>query len=165
MTTNFTYEQFKDVVNKYLEYFRELEDLKEAGIDLSKLDAHSTLYKIAIETLFEEVGVECGMEILQYAKFPITDIKEYYEYLNKKYKFNIEKSKVDTFGIKESSKVETKKTSTKREDKSSKKENKVHYVLNGREVSEEEYRELYNKWRQILEFYNRITNEELSRFH
>lgn len=170
MTTIFTYPQFTDLVNKYIEYFKELKDLEKSGIDLTKLAAHSILYKIAIEPLFEKLGVECGVEILKYAEQPLSNLKEFYSYLNSKYNFaiierpdikeleetpeekkerqDVEQGKIPSFDPMNSKNKEKKKTE--------KREEIEEFYVNGRKVSKEYYETLLKLG---LEFLNNLDYE------
>lgn len=178
MTTIFTYSQFTDIANKYIEYFKELKDLKKSGIDLTKLAAHSILYKIAIEPLFEKLGVECGVEILKYAEQPLNSLKEFYSYLNNKYKFAV----IERPDIKELEETPEEKQERqdveqgkippfdpmtykkKEEEKTKKKEEIEEFYVNGRKVSREYYETLL---RLGLEFLNNLDydNERLFKHH
>lgn len=56
--------KFKETMTALHEYFTELKDLKEAGLDLIKFDAHKTLYNIVIKNLIEQYGFdEAGVMI------------------------------------------------------------------------------------------------------
>lgn len=173
MTTIFTYSQFTDVANKFIEYFKELKELKESGIDLTKLAAHSMLYKIAIEPLFEKLGVECGVEILKYAEQPLNSLEEFYSYLNSKYKFAVtERPDIKELyetpeEKKERQDVEQGKThdnSAKSCKSKEKKKETEEFYVNGRKVSREYYETLL---RIGLEFLNNLDceNERLFRRH
>lgn len=178
MTTIFTYSQFTDIANKYIEYFKELKDLRKSGIDLTKLAAHSILYKIAIEPLFEKLGVECGVEILKYAEQPLSSLKEFYSYLNNKYNFAV----IERPDIKELEETPEEKQERqdveqgkippfdpmtykkKEKEKTEKREETEEFYVNGRKVSREYYETLL---RLGLEFLNNLDydNERLFRRH
>ena len=173
MTTTFTYSQFLDIINKYTEYFKELEDLKEAGIDLTKLAAHSALYKIAVEPLFEKLGVECGLEILKFSEHPISTPEEFYSYLNHKYVFAVtERPDLKEFSEspkerKERKEVEQGKkksfdpiSAARDEEKKIKKPEKIYYV-NGQKVSKEEYKKIFKEWIEFLGHYKLMNYEDL----
>lgn len=179
MTTIFTYSQFTDVANKFIEYFKELKELKESGIDLTKLAAHSMLYKIAIEPLFEKLGVECGVEILKYAEQPLNSLEEFYSYLNSKYKFAVterpdikelyetpeekkERQDVEQGKIPSFDPMTYKKKKKEKTEKTEKRKEIEEFYVNGRKVSREYYETLL---RIGLEFLNNLDceNERLFR--
>ena len=58
---------FKETVRSFANYFIELKELKEAGIDLSKLDVHVMLYQMCVENLFKEYGFREATLMLKYA--------------------------------------------------------------------------------------------------
>lgn len=164
MTTIFTYSQFTDVANKFIEYFKELKELKESGIDLTKLAAHSMLYKIAIEPLFEKLGVECGVEILKYAEQPLNNLEEFYSYLNSKYKFAVTERPEEKKERQDVKQEKTHDDSTKSCKSKEKKKETEEFYVNGRKVSREYYETLL---RIGLGFLNNLDyeNERLFRHH
>lgn len=58
---------FKETVRSLAAYFEEVKSLKEAGLDLMKLDAHSSLYKMLLERLIETYGYNEIIAMLKYA--------------------------------------------------------------------------------------------------
>ena len=58
---------FKETVRSLAAYFEEVKSLKEAGLDLMKLDAHNSLYKMLLERLIETYGYNEIIAMLKYA--------------------------------------------------------------------------------------------------
>lgn len=58
---------FKETVRSLAAYFEEIKSLKEAGLDLMKLDAHNSLYKMLLERLIETYGYNEIIAMLKYA--------------------------------------------------------------------------------------------------
>lgn len=59
--------KFKETMTALHEYFTELKDLKNAGLDLIKFDAHKTLYNIVIKNLIDTYGFDEAGAMVQYA--------------------------------------------------------------------------------------------------
>lgn len=73
--------KFKETMTALHEYFTELKDLKEAGLDLIKFDAHKTLYNIVIKNLIEQYGFDEAGVMIQNAydgKISDSELKELY---------------------------------------------------------------------------------------
>lgn len=138
------FDEFTSVVNNLVNYYKELKDLKEAGLDLSKFDAHKTLFSLVFENLAEQFGAQATIEILRYAENPqIGNVKDLWEY-------------VQTYLVKETPKVDTIKCKCEGKPKcdefkenTSKKKSK--FTVDGIEVTEDDYREAVKKFNDILE--------------
>ena len=50
--------KFKETMLALNEYFTELKDLRNAGLDLIKFDAHKSLYNIVVKNLIETFGFD-----------------------------------------------------------------------------------------------------------
>lgn len=59
--------KFKETMAALHEYFTELKDLKNAGLDLIKFDAHKSLYNIVVKNLIETYGFDEAGAMVQYA--------------------------------------------------------------------------------------------------
>lgn len=59
--------KFKETMLALNEYFTELKDLKNAGLDLIKFDAHKSLYNIAVKNLIETFGFDEANIMIQNA--------------------------------------------------------------------------------------------------
>ena len=143
-----TFDEFTSMVNTLIEYFKEVKDLKEGGIDITKFAAHKSLYAIVCQDLYNKYGIGTATEILKYADNPqIGTIQDLYNY-------------VRDYTIKEKSpKVEEKVVATDKKPCST--ENNSKFIINGKKVSEQEYNktieladEVLNKLFKMLFEYN-----------
>lgn len=125
-------QQLESDINLLKEYYKELNDLKGAGIDLTKIDAHNVLVRFMMETLFNDYGVDRTVEILKYAEHPVMTFNEFVNYLYPPCEQKPEvKEEVD------------KPTDHKTEDENP----KTMFYINGQPVNQEDY----NKLMQIVE--------------
>ena len=46
----------ENIINQLIDYYKEVNDLKESGIDISKLAAHKVLYNLYTQMLIDSVG-------------------------------------------------------------------------------------------------------------
>lgn len=66
--------KFKETMLALNEYFTELKDLKNAGLDLIKFDAHKSLYNIVVKNLIETFGFdEAGVMVQNAYEGKISD--------------------------------------------------------------------------------------------
>lgn len=75
----------ENTINQLIDYYKELNELKEAGIDISKLAAHKVLSNLYTQALIDSVGLSKALEIQIYAEYPTCSIKEFIEYLSERY--------------------------------------------------------------------------------
>nr|DAM64029.1 MAG TPA: hypothetical protein [Crassvirales sp.] len=75
----------ENTINQLIDYYKELNELKEAGIDISKLAAHKVLSNLYTQALIDSVGLNKALEIQRYAEHPTCSIKEFIEYLSEQY--------------------------------------------------------------------------------
>lgn len=61
------FEVFSGLVAQLREYYTGIKDLKDGGIDLTKLEAHNNLYTVFLSYLFETATFEMGMAIIELA--------------------------------------------------------------------------------------------------
>ena len=121
--------QLESDINFLKEYYKELNELKSIGIDLTRMDAHNRLVKFVMEELFETYGVDKSVEIMRYAEMPIISFNEF---VNNLYPPKAEIPKVKDTPKKDKPKVEP-------ADKSAKDD--IVFHINGRPVSKSEYDE------------------------
>lgn len=119
--------QLESDINFLKEYYKELNELKSIGIDLTRMDAHNRLVKFVMEELFETYGVDKSVEIMRYAEMPIISFDEFVN--------NLYPPKVEAPKIKEVSKNSESKTEFT--DKPVKDD--IVFHINGRPVSRSEY--------------------------
>lgn len=119
--------QLESDINFLKEYYKELNELKSIGIDLTRMDAHNRLVKFVMEELFETYGVDKSVEIMRYAEMPIISFDEFVN--------NLYPPKVEAPKIKEVSKNSEPKTEFT--DKPVKDD--IVFHINGRPVSRSEY--------------------------
>lgn len=122
--------QLESDINFLKEYYKELNELKSIGIDLTRMDAHNRLVKFVMEELFETYGVDKSVEIMRYAEMPIISFNEF---VNNLYPPKVETPKVKDTPKKDKPKVES-------ADKSAKDD--IVFHINGRPVSKSEYEEV-----------------------
>lgn len=75
----------ENTINQLIDYYKELNELKEAGIDISKLAAHKVLSNLYTQAVIDSVGLNKALEIQRYAEHPTCSIKEFIEYLSEQY--------------------------------------------------------------------------------
>ena len=121
--------QLESDINFLKEYYKELNELKSIGIDLTRMDAHNRLVKFVMEELFETYGVDKSVEIMRYAEMPIISFNEF---VNNLYPPKVETPKVKDTPKKDKPKVEP-------ADKPAKDD--IVFHINGRPVSKSEYEE------------------------
>ena len=75
----------ENIINQLIDYYKELNDLKESGIDISKLAAHKVLYNLYTQMLIDSVGLSRALAIQRYAEYPTCSIEDFNVYLNDQY--------------------------------------------------------------------------------
>lgn len=75
------FNDFLAVMNPMMDYFKELNSLKDAGIDLTKLAAHKVLYQMYLAELFNKIGVEKTTQMVNFANTPVGDLHTLYDTL------------------------------------------------------------------------------------
>lgn len=76
------------IVNQLIDYYKELNDLKESGIDISKLAAHKVLFNLYTQALIDSIGLDLALAIQRYAEHPVGTIEEFIVYLKENYPEN-----------------------------------------------------------------------------
>lgn len=75
----------ENIINQLIDYYKEVNDLKESGIDISKLAAHKVLYNLYTQMLIDSVGLSRALAIQRYAEYPTCSIEDFNIYLNDQY--------------------------------------------------------------------------------
>lgn len=76
------------IINQLIDYYKELNDLKESGIDISKLAAHKVLFNLYTQTLIDSIGLDLALALQKYAEHPVGTIEEFITYLTENYPEN-----------------------------------------------------------------------------
>ena len=116
--------KFKETMLALNEYFTELKDLRNAGLDLIKFDAHKSLYNIVVKNLIETFGFdEAGVMVQNAYEGKISDAE-----LNHLYKI-VCPTETEISGPEPDSEVKESE------------ENAPMYFVDDKPVSKEEYEE------------------------
>lgn len=75
----------ENIINQLIDYYKEVNDLKESGIDISKLAAHKVLYNLYTQMLIDSVGLSRALAIQRYAEYPTCSIEDFNIYLDDQY--------------------------------------------------------------------------------
>lgn len=75
----------ENIINQLIDYYKEVNDLKKSGIDISKLAAHKVLYNLYTQMLIDSVGLSRALAIQRYAEYPTCSIEDFNIYLNDQY--------------------------------------------------------------------------------
>lgn len=113
---------FSALTSQLREYFTELKDLQNAGIDLTKLEAHQLLYSLFLSYLIETTSLSDALKIGEFAQSN-TEINQ----------STLEKLYND---LEVNNKVMSQVTEN--------------YTVNGKEVSKEAYYEVMNRFVNLL---------------
>lgn len=111
------------LISQLREYFTELKDLKNAGIDLTKLEAHQLLYSLFLSYLIETISLSDALKICDFAQSN-TEINQ--STLEKLYN-DLEVNKEVVSQVTEN------------------------YIVNGKKVSKEAYNEVMNHFVNLLQ--------------
>lgn len=164
------------IVNQLIDYYKELNDLKESGIDISKLAAHKVLFNLYTQVLIDSIGLDLALAIQRYAEHPVGTTEEFIIYLKENHlenntkvvtrpdikeledqpKEKIIKEKIENKELINGPSGETiaiSKNSSKSQDEKTVKEicDKLpEYYVNGKKVAKEVYDEAMTKFDTLL---------------
>ena len=63
-----TFDEFLAIVNPLVDYYKEVEDLRRGGLDLTKWSAHQAIYKLYVGELIDKFGVAATLSLLKFCE-------------------------------------------------------------------------------------------------
>lgn len=167
----------KIIISQLVEYYKELEDLKSAGLDIIKLAPVSILNNTMRYMLNTKYSICIAEDIISYAQKPTVSMEHFFNILCEKYALKYDEDKDDgihgvEFCIKDPNYQDVRKEDLKVTERFHKKpeeelakemrknlDKAIEYYVNGKKVAEDAYDEIMLKLDNLFGNLAKMTDE------
>lgn len=167
----------KIIISQLVEYYKELEDLKSAGLDIIKLAPVSILNNTMRYMLNTKYSICIAEDIISYAQEPTVDMEHFFNILCEKYALKYDEDKDDgihgvEFCIKDPNYQDVRKEDLKVTERFHKKpeeelakemrknlDKAIEYYVNGKKVAKDAYVEIMLKLDNLFGNLAKLTDE------